>query len=804
VASRPKSLQTSNSSANWYAPLSNAFSDVSKKYTALDVKEQDREETRLLREKEQSRFDLTRGDRLAQDKVNNNIAKENLGFKKDEADYTNAGRKAKREVSEFTNNPENANRKFILEQYAPEQQDEFNKATNGLNQERDVTKNFLTNAANGILDDKDFEQAYRIYESRVLSNVENKTEANSLINERGLRLSSLQKELVSITDPEKKNSLIKTAIDGLYNPQYKRIQDAIDSGQALTKREKNNAYASMFSPETRARLTNDEIGELIGSMNTAVSRETLSANEFARVAAANQASKDNIAGVKSFFSALGSNDSSKAYNRTSKGISLAMKDIAALNIGKFDDEKAKEALTNMLENEDIDPQIAASIIALNVKKGLFDDTIEGVGTKDFNDMKAMALDLSTPKGYSGKGKRPVPTLDQFQYQAVSPRGITDLMRSRVNGNSLNDFSQRLTINSEFDVRRPRVNTQQPSQESTTVVDRNILFPRTGAPRPIDNNAGIGSNFPLDGITSDPEKSQRIEAYRESTGIANEVNKRFGGSVGGSGVEGETLLVLPFDEKGNAKPWNVVWDEINANSNIKFGDTISEEEGNAAANDPKKQKELIDKSNLLIGENLKFMAAGGGIMQDIRENTRYALTSAMDATSDFFTGYSPSADNERKKGRNEVYNEYRENDELRSRLSDFVNNRLGNDVTGEGNYEQLANSTGTLISNSPTIATGAGTVAAAGIALSPAVALAVKNGPRAVSVIKNAKDSLSLLLRRPIKVPKGVNTTAKDRTGAITREQAFSRKMEVPTATRLQQQMYQEALRRQSLVNAPRG
>ena len=776
-------VQVSNT-GNWAAPLTSALGGLSKKYTGLDAEE--RENTRLA---DRNRILDSRADRdyrLRQkgQTDSNAIAEKNLSFKEAEANYAEARRAAKKEISQFTNDPKNTNLPFELANYSTEQQDEFNNATRGIEQERDLTRNLLTNVANGESVPEDFEKALGIYKVRVGSNVKNEAEVNALVSERGSRLESLLAQLGSIEDPAKKQEIIKSAVDGLYNPQFSRIQDVIASGGALTKREKGKAYSYRLSDKTRETLTLDEIGTLVGSMNTADSREMLLATEATRVASENQASKDNIAGVKSYYTALGGKSSSKGFNRSSVGIASAIDTIAKLEIGSFDNAKAKTALTRMLEDESIDPKIAASVIAFSIDKGFMDDTIDGVGSKGFTEMKEMARNLSNPTGYSGKGKRPVPTLEQFQYQAATPRSITDLMRSRVTG--LNDFSGRLAIDSAFDVRRPTTDPTDvvPGTEQQ-VLSTDVLTPTV-------------VTSPIPEVTpAEAEKNQRIESYKESADMTKEVNKKFAG-VFGKPIDSETVLVLPYDKEGNAKPWDTVWDEINSNSALPFLDSISKEEGNAAANDPAKQKELIDKANLLIGEQLKFMASQGEATQDTVDVVGSLFKETGNDIQDFFSSYSPIRAKERIAANKPRLEEYKENDELRNRLANFVNKQTGNDARDEDNYDRMINSFNNTKNASPPVDTAADTLEVLSTITGTGLLTKgiIKNIPMAKNVIQKGRGWFGKSGSKAVKPKNGgaQRTTDKDPTTVINKEKAFDKRMNEPALWRRDRSRLDEALK----------
>lgn len=777
-------VQVSNT-GNWAAPLTSALGGLSKKYTGLDAEE--RENTRLA---DRNRILDDRADRdyrLRQkgQTDSNAIAEKNLSFKEAEANYAEARRAAKKEISQFTNDPKNTNLPFELANYSTEQQDEFNNATRGIEQERDLTRDLLTNVANGESVPEDFEKALGIYKARVGSNVKNKGEVNALVSERGSRLESLLAQLGSIEDPAKKNEIITSAIDGLYKPQLSRIQNIIASGDALTKREKGKAYSSRLSDKTRETLTLDEIGTLVGSMNTADSREMLLATEAARVASENQASKDNIAGVKSYFTALGGNSKSKgSFNRSSASIASAIDQISKLEIGRFDTDKAKTALTNMLEDGEIDPKIAASVIAFSIDKGLLDNSIDGVGTEGFTEMKEMARTLSNPKGYTGKGKRPVPTLEQFQYTAASPKSITDLMRSRVTG--LNDFSGRLAIDSEFDVRRPSASPVPVTSEAEQqVLSTDVLTPTV-------------VTSPIPEVTpAEAEKNQRIESYKESADMTKEVNKKFAG-VFGKPIDSETVLVLPYDKEGNSKPWKVVWDEINSNSALPFLDSISKEEGDAAANDPAKQKELIDKANLLIGEQLKFMASQGEATQDTVDVVGRLFRETGNDIQDFFSSYSPIRAEERIVANKPRLEEYKENDELRNRLANFVNKQTGNDARDEDNYDRMINSFNNTRNASPTVDTAADTLEALSTVTGTGLLAkgTIKSIPMAKNVIQKVRGWFSKSGPKEIKTKNGgaQRTTGKDRTTVVSRDKATDKRMNEPALWRRERSRLDEALK----------
>jgi hypothetical protein len=485
---------------NWAAPLSSSLSNLSK--SLLDQDAQSREEERVAsrtavldkRAAEDLKLRKSEINRaITRDRASDKRANANLDMNKQEFAHKQNKRKAEKDIALFTTNFDITKHKFGIADYAPEQQEKLNATLGDLAAERDSTAGYLDSISRGRPDINLHRTALQSYEKRLLDNGVTPAEANKLKLERGNRLEVLARELNDTKDPNKRKEILNYSVNTLYKPQEARIRDAISSGKGLLLKEQVNAIARNLDPDVRQYYTADELTQKLGSMITAPSRQSLQANELAKVNREDAASRENIKGVKSFYTALGkpsSSGGSGGFTNTAKAIDK----IAALDIGPFDKDKAKFALEQLLEVKGIDPQIAASVIALNVDKNIFGESFTS-DTDELAKMKVLATELSTRNSSGGSGGSR-PKLSDFQYTPAKARELTDIMRSRVSG--FTTFNDRLTINSDY-IRPPKPQPAVPDKPTPNPVPvptpvpedlKNIVLPNkeSRVPTTVRNNA----------------------------------------------------------------------------------------------------------------------------------------------------------------------------------------------------------------------------------------------------------------------------------------------------------------------------
>lgn len=795
---------------NWAAPLTSALTDISKRASErertsiLDARAAEELEMRKKAQQESNAIARDGLELRRQGQAQSNaIAQENLDMRKRDYEFTEGARRAAQDISRFTNDPNNVNRKFTLNDYASEQKEVFEKSLNQIAQEEAATKQYLSNISKEGINPELFSNATNAYKKRLLESGVDPAKANELLVERGTRLQALTEELASIEDPTKRQDLVSKRLSELYTPQRDRINEVIASGQAMTRREQARAYASDLSPEAQKYFTLDEISAKLGNMISAPSREDLLASEQMRVANINEAQKIKIDGLKDYYRAIGTNKSggSTGVSRSNSGVAAAIDRIAELNIGKFDNQKAKDMLARMLEADpNLDPQVAAATIAFSIDKGILDNSLAGVDSKEFAEIQQLATTFSgTSSSRGGSSNRP--SLAEFSYTPEQAKDITDLLRSRVP--SLNNFDTRLPINRNFDPRRVRENLPVPANSvnnAPPMISRDIPVDPLAPYNPF--NLDLSSQK----TEENKEKRNRAEQYRQSAELASQLKENFGTGSYGSAINSNTILVLPFDEKGEPRPWDQVVSEINNRDEILRVDKVTQQEAEAAANNPALQKEILERTNNIIGGAIKSKNALGGLTQSVKENFNGFLRGTSDSISEFFGGYDPVSYRQREARREAADTENASKTDLRELLTSYINNQQGQPNIQENRIQQFIDGVGTVRDNSPF--TDNATTATKTLATMVPI---VKGGTavyKGYQVINNTRQKLLPLMARSgrSRLPQAVNTTGQSRAAQTTvrnAEQMFDRKMEVPAFTRAQEQAYREVLRKGSNFNPPR-
>ncbi len=441
--------------SNFAAPLANSLTTLSKSLLDQNALYEERKRLDANEKRIDSRntvMDKRAAEELAlrkselnrariKDERQSERADKQLGMAQEEFAYTRNKRAADRELSSYTNNPENFQKAVMLEQYAPEQVEVFQKAINGVNQELEATQSFLKDPSLAS-----FKASTGIYKARLEASGMKPDKVHALVSERDNRLNSLVAELDTLP-AEQKESRMKKVLDDLYTPQLERINESIASGKGMPRREQSIAFTSGISNTAKEFFTADDINSRLGSRLTGTSREALIENENKRVSEANRAAEANIDRLKDFYTIANKGSST---SRSKSGVSGAVKEIVALKgIGSFDDKDIDQWAEKLLLNDNISPDVAASVIALAIERDFMGDNISGVGSDRFTEMEVLAEKLSGGKSTSGGGSNS-PNIKDFQYTPIKPRPLSELLSSQIG--TFNSFDGRLSINPKFDVR----------------------------------------------------------------------------------------------------------------------------------------------------------------------------------------------------------------------------------------------------------------------------------------------------------------------------------------------------------------
>lgn len=297
---------------------------------------------------------------------------------------------------------------------------------------------------------------------------------------------------------------------------------------------------------------------------------------------------------------------------------------------KEDVQAAVKAMVTTLQNEGATPAEADRVLRYSLGELKTGSDLKGFDT-DSDVFVAKARDtLNLIRSTSGSGGTGslfagyTPTNIRESNRAKTKRGIENLFaptRSRVSGSTEQDILSNLGINTGNTTAR---DLPTPAVETTpSYTDDSVI--------------GAGNV----GVDIKPERQALIDRYAQGRSAVKAINDVYGKDA----ISTDTVFVLPYDEKGNPKPWEDVVKDINMNRDaIKFTDEVSREEFEAAKNDPAKQKEIIDRANRLIANDYRFQTATSRMIQNSGDFLdRNVLDPIASTYRDFVGGFDPTSE-----------------------------------------------------------------------------------------------------------------------------------------------------------------
>jgi hypothetical protein len=497
---------------NWASGLSGALSDLSKSLLAQNENELERERLLAKEAEDKRRYELGRqeaADERAYQRERQRAADERntTTFNQQQEAYRQeqAKKAALRDVAKFTTDY-NYDTKYTLKDYAPEQQEVFTRLFGAIDTEEKATKNFLLGKGN-------IEDALNAYEARLKTNSSLSDAAKKdLLAARKNRLLSFDDQAVGLGyDDETRVNTAAALTDELYNAERSRVNEAIESGRGILRKEQLSKYISMLPESVRENLSRAEIEASLGDLIDKTSRRELQATESARVAAANETKDKQIKSLERFYSLVqDKTKGTKFKSRKASDVIDALKNVEGLDIGPIDNARGRTFLEYLLTNpdkdkalENLDPDAAVAAILMAKDTNMFGTSLPSVGSKEGVDLVNLAKQFNARgTSYSGSGTKP--TKEEFLYTPEQARDLTNLMRSRLTF-AVGDPST-LGIDSRYD--RNLIKPAQPVQNTGTPAPDSV---------PLNARTRVGStesgNSPeLDRLTrilgNDPIRSAR--------------------------------------------------------------------------------------------------------------------------------------------------------------------------------------------------------------------------------------------------------------------------------------------------------
>ena len=391
---------------------------------------------RAAAEESSRRFEQTRADSLAAQKREDEyrigrdakqdarIAKQDA-IKEEDRNKLLAKENAVKTLDKFTNTYD-FNKKYKLEDYSPEQIKLFSKLKTTLDNEEVETRKFLTTGG-------DINNVLNAYKTRLDTSNLPQSRKNELLAERKNRLLSLTDELAGkgYTD-DKLLETIDNRVNALYQGDRNRIDETIQSGSGLAQREQLNAFIKDLPQEVRDNISRGDIQTRLAQAGilTASSRGDLIASDKQQAAAANELAVKQIELTDKYYTRLNAGKSSKGFtsSRKPEDVIKALKEVGNLDIGPLDNKAARDALSFLLEDKDVNPQAAAAAILAAVEES-------PVGSSFSNSAKSLAALKQSAKAMSpsssfGSG-RVSPKKSEYEITPATPRGIEELLTRNI-------------------------------------------------------------------------------------------------------------------------------------------------------------------------------------------------------------------------------------------------------------------------------------------------------------------------------------------------------------------------------------
>lgn len=502
------------SGTNWASGISQSLTDLSRSLISQGQAEDERarlaakeaEDTRryqdtLARQKrlddfQQSEAQATRDWRKTQAEENQrrwqaeqDIAKAERKRLEEERKRAEEERIAATQLSwDLRNNPV----QFTIDDYAtiaPETARSLTNTISGISGERDATLAFLS----GTEANQDrMDQAVSAYEDNLRRNTNlNDLQVQELVTKRNNELLGLQNELASL-NPQARENRLGQLRNRLYDSRIDEINTQIGRGVGLGRQERLDIALNRLTPDQQRLLTSSQASEILSPQFKGQTTAEMRAAEAARVKAANEEALKDIELYDKYL--LRANAGTKAYEKSSKGVAAALKDIGGIDIGPLDTADAREGFDLMVNTHNVSPAIAAAAIRFGIDKGLVEDSFPSPDSKEFAELVVMAQDLQGSSSTDPNTGRVTVDPTRYVLNREKAKGLPTLRQSQFRFSPVTDRS--LGVSRDF-LPTPQVNVLP---GATNVP----LPPGTSTQLPPNTAADLPSDVPSVGATTIPE------------------------------------------------------------------------------------------------------------------------------------------------------------------------------------------------------------------------------------------------------------------------------------------------------------
>lgn len=412
-------------SVNWTSGLSKSLSNLSK--SLLD---QGAEEERLAREEEATalankRYEEELAYRKEKDAVARGRADRAEARQTREYELADAKRTATQELNRIALDYDPSKAKYTEDDYGDARRGALKRREELINTDRDRATAYLTGG-----DDKSLDAAVDAFAAQLNTSGLTKDHVKTLKDKRRLNLQALRNELDALP-AEERGLRLADELQRVYSRQYERYQEGVESGRALTKGEKVDALIRTLPENVRNNVDIGTIRNAFESRINGLSRADILAAEQARVDDINEAKKFNISNQVALVNKIAGK--TRKSGNTESRITNALESLGSeMGIGNIDDKRMKEGFYYLVEEEGIDPEVAAAVIGSEkIDYGLATafPSVDA-NSSDFVRIveRANALQSSVSRSPSGgyTAKTDLPT-----YTPAQARGIDELLVNRL-------------------------------------------------------------------------------------------------------------------------------------------------------------------------------------------------------------------------------------------------------------------------------------------------------------------------------------------------------------------------------------
>lgn len=304
---------------------------------------------------------------------------------------------------------------YTLADYPQRLQDSLVSARKAVESEKTLTQEYL-------LGRKGPEEVLARFRANLSPKLSTK-DADELVRQRGLELRGLRNELTQGGySPEQVTARIGSVVEG-YNSRLAEIDDKVRRGEGLTKDDKISAQLRRIPAETRSLVDPSVLRAQLSTVIEGPTRESLTAQEKARVDQANATVLKNIDLFKDYLEL--SNKSGKSYTRNSSGVVKALESIGAVDIGWLDTADARKGFEALVQDKGVDPEVAAAAIKYGIDKGVMGDSFPSLDSKEFAELEILASQLQQGRSKGGSGGI---NRNAFVYKPEQSRGVDELQQ----------------------------------------------------------------------------------------------------------------------------------------------------------------------------------------------------------------------------------------------------------------------------------------------------------------------------------------------------------------------------------------